>query len=93
MLATAFPLVGERGGAASDWIFDLTARTKLGDQEPRSQAFGESERLRGIARDAGICSNLLEAAMEIGGFESQFCCPPCYLDLMATNLHVISSFS
>lgn len=86
MLATAFPLVGERGEAASDWAFDPTTRTKLGQE--RSRPLGEQTFAQwGIARDAGICSNLLEAAMEIlGGFESQYCHQPCYLDLMATNL-------
>lgn len=34
----------------------------------------------GAARDTGICSYLLEAALEVGGFESQFCHQPGYLD-------------
>ena len=44
----------------------------------------------GIARDAGICSHLLEAAVTISGFESQFCHQPFYLDLMAVNLFTLS---
>ena len=44
----------------------------------------------GIARDAGICSHLLEDAVKISGFESQFCHQPFYLDLMAVNLFTLS---
>lgn len=47
---------------------------------------------RGIARDAGICSHLLEVAVKISGFESQFYYQPFNLDLMAVNLFTSKRF-
>lgn len=49
VLATAFPLVGEQGEAASDWVSHPTARIKNGGQKPGRWAFGKSVRLRNEA--------------------------------------------
>lgn len=70
-----------------------------GAEESRSPALGaggggseSAVAYRGIARDAGICSHLLEVAVKISGFESQFCHQPFYLDLMAVNLFTSKRF-
>jgi hypothetical protein len=68
MLATALPLAVKQR-ETSDWVLD-TASGK--------QTFVPF----GIAREAGICSLSLEAAIEIGGFISRFCHPLCVFDLM-----------
>lgn len=68
MLATALPLALKRR-EASDWVLDAASG---------KQGFVPLD----IARDAGICSLSLEAAIEIGGFISQFCHLLCVFDLM-----------